>query len=529
MKATPASLSIVVIAVFLASCSMTITRPTENESIGTAAIPVAISANTSWSNLRVELVAPGPITTDITSQFQFVAGQNAAEASLTGYANGAYRLNAQADLYCWYCAGTTWTANVTRNFSINASTTPVAPTLTSIAPTTGPAGTQITLQGTGFANGMTANIGTQTGVATAVTTATTASTTIPNGLTGTVNVSVQIGTQASVTRAFTITVPPAVVQLYRSGDTDIQRIDAANAAAPMLVGAAFAAGLSPGGMGAGTVGCVRTAFGLIRSTTTNIESCPIGATGVIGPNCSSLVVLSSGTATDVAIAGTLVARSTENGIQTFRLNANGSLTQLGSSNNGTLSPTGSAVDFPQVASPSVVVRAHANGIDVFDISAPATPVLAGRVVNAGISSTGVDVKIAGSTRVLRSFSNGLDVYDITNPAAPVRIAAGPLNVGLSSSRASLALFAAGSRAVRATSDGIEVFDIAANPIRLGGVGGDLSSSAGTDVVMDASGHAVRTSDGNVEIYDVTTNQSTPTRIGNVGVNLSATGVCIINR
>lgn len=402
----------------------------------------------------------------------------------------------------------------------------VAPVLTSIAPSTGPVGTGITLTGTGFANGMTAIIGGQTNLPTTVSSATQATTSIPAGLTGNVNVSVNSAQQTSGARPFAVSPPP--VQVYRMGDSNIQRVDVATPANPTVVGQPFSAGLSPGGMG-NTVGCTRTASGLLRSTSTNIENCPVDAAGVIGPTCSSLAVPSSGTASDVAISGTLVVRSIENGIQTLRLNANGTLTLLGSSNNGTMSGVGSAVAFPQIAVPTVVVRAHANGIDVFDISNPAAPTRSGRITTAGISSTGVDVKVAGSTRVLRAFSNGLDLYDITNPSAPTLTSAGPLAVGLSSSRASLALFATNTRAVRSTSAGIEIFNVIGNPQLLGSRGGDLSSAAGTDVVMDVNGNAVRSSDESVEVYNVTTNPANPTLSGAVNVTPSATGVCIVNR
>jgi hypothetical protein len=174
------------------------------------------------------------------------------------------------------------------------------------------------------------------------------------------------------------------------------------------------------------------------------------------------------------------------------------------------------------------VRAHANGIDVFDISNPAAPSLAGKVVNAGISTTGVGVKMAGASRAVRAYSSGLDQYDLTNPAAPTRTGAGPLNVGLSTSRASVALFANNTRAVRSTSSGIEVFDITSNPVRLGLAAGDPSAT-GTDVVIATSGHAVRTSDEKVEVFDVTTTPTSPTLLGSVSVTSATTGVCIVNR
>jgi hypothetical protein len=230
----------------------------------------------------------------------------------------------------------------------------------------------------------------------------------------------------------------------------------------------------------------------------------------------------------VAISGTLVVRPTQSGIELFRLNANGTLTALGTSSAGTASPTGSSVAFPEVATPTIVVRAHSNGIDVFNISSPAAPTLAGRVTNAGISTTGVGVKMAGASRAVRAYSSGLDQYNVSTTGVPTLTGAGPLNVGLSTSRASVALFSGNTRAVRSTSTGIEVFDIMSNPVKLGSVAGDPSAT-GTDVVMAPTGHVVRTSDEKVEVFDVTTNPANPTLLGAVSVTPATTGVCIVNR
>lgn len=515
----------------LAGCAVFVNKPDAGSVATMLPVMVNVSANANWSNLKVRLTDPANSTTDITPQFTYGPGQNEANAALTNLANGAYTIVASADVYCWYCSGgSSVNTSSTRSFSVNVSAPPPpAPTLTSLTPTSGPIGTTVTLAGTGFVPGMSIQFGAATAAPT-TSTATSATALVPATLpAGTVNVSVRVGMQTSGSRSFTVTaMPPPVVEVFRASGTDIQRVSLATPANPSVVDT-FSAGLSPGGM-ANTVGCARVlpAPGrVLRSTSTNLESCAVGATGAI-TTCSSLGAVLSGTSSDVAISGTLVVRPTQSGIELFRLNTNGTLTALGASNAGTSSPTGSSIAFPEVATPTMVVRAHANGIDVFDISNPAAPSLTGKVTNAGISTTGVGVKMAGASRAVRAYSSGLDQYDVSNPAMPTRTGAGPLNVGLSTSRASVALFAGNTRAVRSTSAGIEVFDITANPVKLGGAAGDPSAT-GTDVVMDPSGHAVRTSDEKVELFDVTTNPANPTLLGAVSVTPATTGVCIVNR
>ncbi len=518
---------LIAVTSLLAGCAVFVNKPDAGSVATTFPVMVNVTANASWSNLKVRLTDPTNSTTDITPQFTYGPGQNEANASLTNLTNGTYTIVASADVYCWYCSGGSSTnTSSTRSFSVNVP--PPPPTLTSLTPASGPVGTSVTLAGTGFSPGMSAQFGAATASPT-VSSTTSATAAVPATLSaGAVNVSVKVGTQTSNTRSFTVTaMPPPTVEVFRASGTDIQRVSLATPANPSVVDT-FSAGLSPGGM-ANTVGCARVlpAPGrLLRSTSTNLESCALGTTGAI-TTCASLGATLSGTSSDAAISGTLVVRPTQSGIELFRLNANGTLTALGSSNAGTASPTGSSVAFPEVATPTIVVRAHANGIDVFDISNPAAPSLTGRVTNAGISTTGVGVKMAGASRAVRAYSSGLDQYDVSNPAAPTRTGAGPLNVGLSTSRASVALFSGNTRAVRSTSAGIEVFDITSNPVRLGTATGDPSAT-GTDVVIATSGHAVRTSDEKVEVFDVTT-PANPTLVGAVSVTPATTGVCIVNR
>jgi hypothetical protein len=511
----------------LGACALSIQAPTSGQTLTTLPVAAKVGANSTITLHNVQRTING-VSTDVTADFHSV-DQYSAQAIWTTLANGTYTLTATADVYCWYCSGTN-VSTATGTFTLNVATTqpPAAPTLTSIAPTSGPVGTSITLTGTGFASGMIVMIGGQQAAPVTMITATSAKAPVPANLSGTVNVNVQVGTQSSGSRPFSITTaPPMLTRVLRTGDSNIQLVDVTTAGVPTTVGQPFSAGLSAGGL-SNTVGCAVTGARFLRSTSTNVESCPVDASGTVGPTCISAGAQASSTASDLAVSGSLVVRATDSGIQVFSLAANGSLTLVGTSNTGTSSPTGSAVDFPNVTNPTFVVRGHASGIDVFDIASPSSPVLTGRVTTAGLSSTGVDVKVIGTTTVVRAYSSGLDQYDITSHSAPTLSGAGPLNVDLSASRSAVALFANDTRAVRSTSVGIETFDVTSNPVRSGRISGALSAT-GSDVVIDRDGFAVRSTADTVEVYDVATNPASPIKKGSVSVSSSATGVCLGNR
>jgi hypothetical protein len=82
--------------------------------------------------------------------------------------------------------------------------------------------------------------------------------------------------------------------------------------------------------------------------------------------CGSLGAALTGTSGDVA-SRERVVRANQSGIELFRLNANGTLTALGQHRRDR-QPDRQRSRFSEVATLTIVVRAHSSGIDVFDIS-----------------------------------------------------------------------------------------------------------------------------------------------------------------
>ena len=211
----------------LVGCAVFVNKPDAGTIATALPVLVNVTANATWSNLKVRLTDPTNSTADITPLFTYGPGQNEANASLTNLGNGNYTIVASADVYCWYCGGSSNSTSSTRSFSVNVTAPPPpAPTLTSLTPTSGPVGTSVALAGTGFAAGMSVQFGTATSAPPAVSSATSATAVVPATLSaGAVNVSVKVGAQMSGSRSFTITaMPPPTVEVFRASGTDIQRV-----------------------------------------------------------------------------------------------------------------------------------------------------------------------------------------------------------------------------------------------------------------------------------------------------------------
>ena len=91
------------------------------------------------------------------------------------------------------------------------------------------------------------------------------------------------------------------------------------------------------------------------------------------------------------------------------------------------------------------------GIEVFNVTTLSAPALFGSNLNNTQSSTAASVKIfAAGTRAIRAHDSGIEIYDITPAAVPKLGASG----GLSSSGTAITGNAAGTQAVRTCSGGI---------------------------------------------------------------------------
>jgi hypothetical protein len=125
-----------------------------------------------------------------------------------------------------------------------------------------------------------------------------------------------------------------------------------------------------------------------------------------------------------------------------------------------------------------LLRTSASDIQVFMINPDLTltvdtnvatlsaPALFGSNLNNAQSSTAASVKIfAAGTRAIRAHDSWIEIYDITAAAVPKL---GAPSDGLSSSGAAITVNAAGTQAVRTYSDGIEVYSLVpqTNPARV---------------------------------------------------------------
>jgi hypothetical protein len=188
------------------------------------------------------------------------------------------------------------------------------------------------------------------------------------------------------------------------------------------------------------------------------------------------------------------------------------------------SPTGTGIDFALVAGRSLAVRGYSGGVDVFDITAPTAITLRGNYTGAGLSSSGVGLRVIG-TKAVRVFSGGIEVYDLT-PTTPNRIALNQTGA-LSGTGVAVTSDAQLARIIRATNSGIEVYQLSGTTLtKIGSKNGALSP---TGVAVTMKGNRVfRAQSNGVEEYDIST-PADITLVGTIPATLSSTGVGIAVR
>jgi IPT/TIG domain len=413
------------------------------------------------------------------------------------------------------------------------------PALNSINPTQAPPGTTVALSGSDFASGMTAQFGTTPAATVNVSSANDASTAVPVGLSpGVVNVTVTVGGRQSNAKPFTVMAISAP-RFWRGSSTDIQAFRFTSQPMSLTLAQTHGANLSPGAM-AGTVGLVRTRDALLRATSSSIDVCTLDNVGLV-VNCASSAAGLSGVASDLAMFGALVVRATNSGLELFTYDwANKTLTQTatiaGSAPANASTEVAVAVvadGFPPTA-PLLVVRATDRGIDVFNVSNPAAPTLAGSHNKGEVSKTGVDVAMLSPTRVVRAHSGGIDVYTVSASVPPTL--AGSRTTAFSASRVSIDADSSGL-AVRSYAGGVEVLNLsgAAVPAPVAKTaassGADLSGT-GTSITLIGDRRAARVTDDTVEVWDVsgTDPLPPPARLGPSNqVTLSPTGTAAVVR
>ncbi|MHB1035149.1 MAG: Ig-like domain-containing protein [Pirellulales bacterium] len=167
------------------------------------------------------------------------------------------------------------------------------------------------------------------------------------------------------------------------------------------------------------------------------------------------------------------------------------------------------------------------GLDIFDVSNPATPVRLGRYETIG---QGHGVAVSGTLAYLAGAEAGLVIIDVSNPAAPRR--AGGWNTGGSANGVAIS----GTRAYVADTiskgpdnnperiAGLEIVDVSnpAAPVRLGRY---ETSGQGYDVAVSGTLAYVATYDAGLVIIDVT-NPAAPVFFGSYDTSGYAFGVAV---
>jgi hypothetical protein len=157
-----------------------------------------------------------------------------------------------------------------------------------------------------------------------------------------------------------------------------------------------------------------------------------------------------------------------------------------------------------------------DGLQVYDISNPATPVNIGHIDNGG---TAYGVAVSGNYAYLANDDGGLRVYDISNPATPV-------NIGLANNGGNArGVAVSGNYAYLANDDdGLRVYDISnpANPVNIG-----HTSNGGEAVGVAVSGNYAYLAnhfDG-LRVYDIS-NPANPVNIGHTSNDGNIRGVAV---
>lgn len=120
------------VALTLSACSLNMKEPAFGATYRTpASVPVVVMANATMSNLTVRDITPNG-TTDVTSQMSAIT-DNQRSGTLTGLSLGKHTIEAEADVYCWYCSRQTHRSIVSKNICVaEASWSPSYPSFTAV-------------------------------------------------------------------------------------------------------------------------------------------------------------------------------------------------------------------------------------------------------------------------------------------------------------------------------------------------------------------------------------------------------------
>ena len=240
--------------------------------------------------------------------------------------------------------------------------------------------------------------------------------------------------------------------LARTGSSNLQLFAVGGTAAAPTVTLSGATGPSGGLSGTGSAAAISLGA-LLRGSNAGIEM--IGTSGTPLPKLASLSTAASthGTALAVDTTSRRAWRSVDSGLETYDIRAPTAPLLLDFKNSDILrSSTGTALAW--LSPGMLIVRATDVGIDLLDTSASA-PARVGTANTGGASSLGVAVAAIGA-RVVRATSQGLEVWDVTVPGTP-RLCSRSNQGDLSAT--GVGLVVTGTVALRATNRSVEAYDI----------------------------------------------------------------------
>lgn len=166
-----------------------------------------------------------------------------------------------------------------------------------------------------------------------------------------------------------------------------------------------------------------------------------------------------------------------------------------------------------------LIRAGSTNMEVFPVDAAGNIQAATSNLAVAGTATAVAVTVSG-TRVIRGTELGIQLFTLSGNA----LQAGAFGNG-NASATGVGVAVSGNTVVRAVADGIEVWDISnvASPVRRGFVAQGGVSATGVDVKINAAGaRAVRSFSGGIDVYDISTPTNPILVRTNFGGGLSAT-------
>lgn len=418
----------------------------------------------------------------------------------------------------------------------------VRPRLTSLSPTSGTTGTLVVVTGAGFAAPLTVRFGT---VAVNVTPAglTQAQVALPAGLTAgsTVQVSLESAGQTSSTQLpFTVSAaPPSGTLLFRSHATGIEVIRFTPAAGGTgasfgLIAPASVTATSPG---LAVVGLRRSANTLLRASAMALEAFTIGGTAAAptltaagrSPATGAGSAGLSGNGADAAVLSGQLVRGADRGLEVYQPGSS-PLAQLSSVLNRPAAMS-SGVSLLAHAAGGVLLRSTSGALELWDMSNSAAPTVTHNNISvfAAPLASGLAWLIPGQ-RLVRGFGFGIQVLTVSGGQTTV---SGGNGTGGGGSFQAVAAGPAG-RVVRTNGMSFEVYDLSfgANPVLC--VKSNAGDASPTGVALAVDGDTVfRATSGGIEAWDLSALSCTSTPLSGslpaplifrTGLSLATTGL-----